>query len=154
MDAVFDSLSGILAIVFIFGLPVIVVVMVYLNKMIRGKREKEIRQLIIENHTDPETAKLLVEEPKKAKQERRQMGPVNLDTLRTACTLLGVGLGSFIYWSLKQLGFGDMGAIELGLLIAFGIGVGLLCSFLAEMELYKKYGKDKSDESTASKEEK
>ena len=154
MDAVFDSLSGILAVVFIFGLPVIVVVMVYLNKMIRGKREKEIRQLIIENHTDPETAKLLVEEPKKAKQERRQMGPVNLDTLRTACTLLGVGLGSFIYWSLKQLGFGDMGTIELGLLIAFGIGVGLLCSFLAEMELYKKYGKDKSAEPTESKEEK
>ena len=145
MEAFMDSFTGVLAIILIFGLPIIAVVMGILAKMNKRKNEKEIRQLIIENHTDPETAKLLIDEPKKAK-EQRELGPVNLETLRTACTLLGLGLGAFIYWGLKLAGFADMGTIELGLLIAFGIGIGLLCSFLIEMRLYKKYGNKKPED--------
>lgn len=138
METFFDSIRDIVAVVLIFGLPVIAVVMGVLAGMNKRKREKEIRQLIIENHTDPETAKLILGAPKKPK---RELGPVNLDTLRTASILLGVGLGAFIYWGLEHCGFGDLGMIELGLLIAFGIGIGLLCSFLVEMRLFKKYGK-------------
>lgn len=139
-----DSFTGIIAVILIFGLPVVAVVMSILAKMNKRRHEKEIRQLIIENHTDSETAKLLIDEPKK---QKKQLGPVNLETLRTACVLLGLGLGAFIYWGLKYIGFADMGKIELGLLIAFGIGVGMLTSFLVEMRLYKKYGNQPGDKS-------
>ena len=133
-----DSITGILGVIFIFGLPVVAVLMAFISSMVKKKRDKEIRQLIIENHTDAETAKLLIDEPKKAKQPR-QMGPVNLDTLRTACILLGLGLGALINWLIEGLSF-NLRNIYFWLILAFGIGVGLLCSFLVEMRLYKKYG--------------
>ena len=145
MEQLMESLTGLVAVVCSLGIPVVVIIFVYIRKMRKDKQQKEIRQLIIENHTDPETAKLLIDEPKKAKEERRQLGPVNLDTLRTACILLGLGLGAFIYWCLKQVALVD-GMIALGLLIAFGIGIGLLCSFLVEMKLYKKFGEEKPAE--------
>lgn len=148
MESLFESLTGLVAIICSLGIPIIAVIMAFISSMKKKKHDKEIRQLIIENHTDPETAKLLIDEPKKAK-EPRQMGSFDLNTLRTACILLGVGLGAFIYWILQNVGFEDMGMIELGLLIAFGIGVGLLCSFLVEMKLYKKYGKEKPTEDSA-----
>ena len=91
-----DNFLGLVAIIFIFGLPVIVVIMVFLKKMKKDQQQKEIRQLIIENKTDPETAKLLIDEPKKA--EPRKPGTIDLGTLRTACILLGVGLGTLINW--------------------------------------------------------
>ena len=136
-----ESIIGLVAVICSLGIPVVVIICVFLRKIKKDKQQKEIRQLIIENHTDAETAKLLVDETKPVK-EQRKMGPFDLNTLRTASILLGVGLGAFIYWGLEHVGFGDMGMLELGLLIAFGIGIGLLCSFLVEMKLFKKYGKD------------
>ena len=136
---VFDSLTGIVAVVFIFGLPVIAVTLAFITAMHRKAKDKEIRRLIIENHTDPETAKLLVAEPKKPK---RELGPVDLGTLRTASILLGIGLGAAINWLCDI----HVGNLYFWCLIAFGIGIGLLCSFLVEMKLYKKYGKEKSAE--------
>ena len=146
----FESFVGLVAVVLIFGLPVIAVLMAFISGMHKRKREKEIRQLIIENHTDPETAKLLIDESKKSKKEPRQMGPVNLDTLRTACILLGIGLGALINWLAESF---NLGTIYFWLIIAFGIGVGLLVSFLVEMQLYKKYGNKPADQ-TKSEEEK
>ena len=71
------------------------------------------------------------------------MGPVNLDTLRAACVLLGIGLGACINW----LACVATESIYFWLIIACGIGIGLLCSFFVEMHLYKKYGrKEESDE--------
>ena len=137
-----DSITGILAVIFIFGLPVIAVLMAFISSMNKKKREKELRQLIIENHTDAETAKLLIDEPKK---QKREMGPFNLDTLRTACILLGLGLGALINWTIEGVGF-NLGNIYFWLILAFGIGIGLLCSFLVEMHLYKKYSKNKPAE--------
>ena len=133
MGIISDNFLGLVAIIFIFGLPVIAVVMVFLSFMHKKTKDKEIRQLIIENHTDPETAKLLIDEPKK---QPRKMGPFNLDTLRAACVLLGIGLGACIDW---LAGTATM-SIYFWLIIACGIGIGLLCSFLVEMHLYKKYG--------------
>ena len=125
MEYIADNFVGIVAIICIFGLPI--------TSMHKKSKDKEIRQLIIENHTDPETAKLLIDEPKK---QPRKMGPFNLDTLRAACVLLGIGLGACIDW---LAGTATM-SIYFWLIIACGIGIGLLCSFLVEMHLYKKYG--------------
>ena len=133
MEYIADNFVGIVAIICIFGLPIIAVVMAFWSSMHKKSKDKEIRQLIIENHTDPETAKLLIDEPKK---QPRKMGPFNLDTLRAACVLLGIGLGACIDW---LEGTATM-SIYFWLIIACGIGIGLLCSFLVEMHLYKKYG--------------
>ena len=141
MEAFMDNLIPLTAIVFSLGLPVIVVVMVYIYKIIRAKRDKEIRQLIIENKTDAETARLLIDEPKK---QPRQLGPFNLENLRAACILLGLGLGAGINW----LATVSTKSIYFWLIIAFGIGIGLLCSFLVEMCLYKKYGKNQPEAPT------
>ena len=127
-----ESLTGLVAVVCSLGIPVVVIICVYLRKMRRDKQQKEIRQLIIENHTDPETAKLLIEEPKEAKKEKK--GGVDFGNLTGACVLLGIGLGALIDW-LACVSSED---IFFWLIIAFGIGVGLLCSVFAEMYLTKK----------------
>ncbi len=125
--------EGLVAIILMLSLPIIAVVMSFWSSMHKKTKDKEIRQLIIENHTDAETAKLLIDEPKK---QPRNMGPFNLNTLRAACILLGIGLGACIDW---LAGTATM-SIYFWLIIACGIGIGLLCSFLVEMHLYKKYG--------------
>ena len=144
MEELMDSLTGLVAIICSLGIPVVIIICVFLRKMRRDKQQKEIRQLIIENKTDPETAKLLIEEPKKAKNVR-QLGPVNLESLRTACILLGLGLGAFINWVLKDAGL-HVETVYFWLIIAFGIGVGMLASFLVEMHLYKKQQAEHADE--------
>ena len=133
MEEIAHNFVGLVAIVLIFGLPVIAVVMAFWSSMHKKTKDKEIRQLIIENHTDAETAKLLIDEPKK---QPRKMGPFNLENLRAACILLGIGLGACIDW---LVGVATK-SIYFWLIIACGIGIGLLCSFLVEMHLYKKYG--------------
>ena len=140
MEEFTHELVEMVAVILIFGMPVIAVVMAFWSSMHKKTKDKEIRQLIIENHTDPETAKLLIDEPKK---QPRKMGPFNLDTLRAACVLLGIGLGACIDW---LAGTATM-SIYFWLIIACGIGIGLLCSFLVEMHLYKKYGRKENEKS-------
>lgn len=125
-----DNFLGLVAIIFSFGLPIVVVVMVFLKKMKKNQQEKEIRQLIIENKTDPETAKLLIDEPKKAQKP----GTIDVGNLRFACMLLGVGLGAGIDW----LADVSTKSIYFWLIVAFGVGIGMLCSFLVELRLAKK----------------
>ncbi len=122
-----ESLTGLVAVILIFGMQIIAVVMVFITKMKKDKQQKVIRQLIIENKTEPEIAKVLIDEPKKKLDDRFQ-------NLRGACVLLGVGLGTLINWLCGV----DTEDLYFWLLIAFGIGVGLLCSFFAEMYLKKQ----------------
>ena len=104
--------------------------MVFLKKMKKDQQQKEIRQLIIENKTDPETAKLLIDEPKKAPKP----GTIDVGNLRFACMMLGIGLGAGINW----LADVSTKSIYFWLIVAFGVGIGMLCSFLVEMHLAKK----------------
>ena len=120
------ELEGLVAIILTLGIPIVVIIMVYLSKM---KKDK-IRQLIIENHTDAETAKLLIDEPQKAKKP----GTIDVGTLKTACMFLGVGLGAFINWLIGI----DAKNVYFWLIIAFGFGVGMLCAFIVELHLAKK----------------
>ena len=145
MEELSKYFVGLVAIILILGLPVIAVVMSFISTMNKKKRDKEIRQLIIENHTDPETAKLLIDEPKK---QPRQMGPFNLENLRAACILLGLGLGALIDW----ISCIETKSIYFWLIIASGTGVGLLCSFFIEMHLFKKYGNKPAEPTEANDE--
>ena len=130
MEYIPDNFVGIVAIIFTFGLPIVVVIMVFLKKMKKDQQQKEIRQLIIENKTDPETAKLLIDEPKKAPKP----GTIDVGNLRFACMLLGVGLGAGIDW----LADVSTKSIYFWLIVALGVGIGMLCSFLVELRLAKK----------------
>ena len=130
MEYIPDNFVGIVAIIFTFGLPIVFVIMVFLKKMKKDQQQKEIRQLIIENKTDPETAKLLIDEPKKAPKP----GTIDVGNLRFACMLLGVGLGAAIDW-LADI---STKSIYFWLIVAFGVGIGMLCSFLVELRLAKK----------------
>ena len=112
------------------SIPIVAIIMVFMTVMNKKKQDKEVRKLIIENHTDAETAKLLIDEPKKAKKP----GTIDLGTLRTACMLLGVGLGAGINW-LADI---STKSIYFWLIVAFGVGIGMLCSFLVELRLAKK----------------
>ena len=135
MEPIFDmnDFVGLVAVVLSLSIPLVVVVMVFIKKMKQNQQQKELRQLIIENKTDPETAKLLIDEPKKAAQPRKP-GTIDLGTLRTACILLGMGLGALI----DHLAGISTGSIYFWLIIAFGIGIGMLCSFLVEVPMAKK----------------
>ena len=132
MEGILAVMIPLTAIILSLGIPIVVVIMVFLKMMKKDQQQKEVRQLSIENNTDPETAKLLIDEPKKA--EPRKPGTIDLGTLRTACILLGVGLGAAIDW----LAHIDTKCIYFWLIIAFGVGIGMLCSFLVEMHLAKK----------------
>ena len=79
-------MTPLMAVILSLGIPIVVIIMVFLKKMKKNQQEKEIRQLIIENKTDPETAKLLIDEPKKAPKP----GTIDVGNLRFACMLLGV----------------------------------------------------------------
>lgn len=130
MEGILGEMIPLVAVILSLGLPIVVVVMVLIAKMNKEKQQKELRQLIIENKTDPETAKLLIDEPKKAKKP----GTIDLGNLRFACMLLGVGLGAGINW----LAGINTHNIYFWLIVAFGIGIGMLCSFLVELRLAKK----------------
>ena len=133
MDPIFDfeNFIGLVAVILSLGIPIVVVIMVFLKKMKKDQQQKEIRQLIIENKTDPETAKLLIDEPKKTPKP----GTIDVGNLRFACMLLGVGLGAAIDW-LAHIDPDEN--IYFWLIIAFGVGIGMLCSFLVELRLAKK----------------
>lgn len=130
MEGILGEMIPLVAVILSLGLPIVVVVMVLIAKMNKEKQQKELRQLIIENKTDPETAKLLIDEPKKAKKP----GTIDLGNLRFACMLLGVGLGAGINW----LAGINTHNIYFWLIVAFGIGIGMLCSFLVELRIVKK----------------
>jgi len=130
MEEILGEMIPLVAVILSLGLPIVVVVMVLIAKMNKEKQQKELRQLIIENKTDPETAKLLIDEPKKAKKP----GTIDLGNLRFACMLLGVGLGAGINW----LAGINTHNIYFWLIVAFGIGIGMLCSFLVELRIAKK----------------
>lgn len=130
MEVTLAVMTPLMAVILSLGIPIVVIIMVFLKKMKKNQQEKEIRQLIIENKTDPETAKLLIDEPKKAPKP----GTIDVGNLRFACMLLGVGLGAGIDW-LAGISTHD---IYFWLIVAFGVGIGMLCSFLVELRLAKK----------------
>ena len=129
MEGTLAVMTPLMAVILSLGIPIVVIIMVFLKKMKKNQQEKEIRQLIIENHTDAETAKLLIDEPKKAPKP----GTIDVGNLRFACMLLGVGLGAGINW----LAGISTGSKYFWLIVAFGVGIGMLCSFLVELRLAK-----------------
>ena len=128
-----EGIAGIFAIVLSLSIPIVAILMVFITEIKKKQRETELRLALIEHGTDPETAKILIEQQQKKKSD-------NYSTLRWGCILLGLGLGALcdallgispdhysFYWSI----------------IAAGMGIGLLVSFVIEYKLRKKERQEK-----------
>ncbi len=125
------DLAGVLAITLSLGIPIIAIVASAIGKMKKNNNDREIRRLIIENKTDLETAKYLVAEPEKKKQQGSNPYPA----LRWGCILIGLGIGAILNYIFELDGKKD---IYFWILLAFGCGLGLLASFIIEFKLQKR----------------
>ena len=121
------ELEGLVAIMFSLAIPIFAIVMGISKSIKKNENERIIREAIITNHTDPETAQLLIQnqEPKSNK----------FTALRWGCVLLGIGLGAAIN-ALAHMDPKD--DIYFWLILAAGCGIGFLASFIVEMKMQKK----------------
>ena len=134
MDSVLEELTGVLAVALSLGIPIVAIIAGVISNIKKNNNAREVRRLIIENHTDLETAKYLVEEPE------RKKGSNPYPALRWGCVLIGLGIGAVLNYIFQLDGRED---IYFWVMLAFGCGLGLLCSFIIEYNLQKR---DKREE--------
>ena len=103
---------------------IVAIVCATVAKAKKDKEDSRIRQAIIDNHTDPETAKLLIRD-----DEKKQKNVFIV--LRWALVLL---LGGISYLLGAQLFSYSMTWV----FCAIGVGLGLLIAFLIEYKLTQK----------------
>ena len=120
------ELEGLFAIILSLSLPIVAVVMVFITSIKKKNRETQLRLALIEKGTDPETAKLLIEEHEKKHNK--------YSSLRWACVLIGAGLGALC----NGLCGVDTEDVYFWIAIGAGMGFGLLISFIVEYKLMKK----------------
>ena len=125
------ELEGIFAIVLSLSIPIVAIIFGAIMSIRKKQSETELRKLLIENHTDLETAKALIEEKEKKSNK--------YTSLRWACILIGLGVGAFADF---LLGIVPHDGIYFWIIIAFGIGLGLLVSFFVELKLQKNEAKE------------
>jgi F0F1-type ATP synthase assembly protein I len=125
------QLEGIFAIVLSLSIPIVAIIFGSIMAIRKKQSETELRKLLIENNTDLETAKALIEEKEKKSNK--------YSSLRWACILIGLGVGAFADF---LLGLNPVDGIYFWIVIAFGIGLGLLVSFFVELKLQKNETKE------------
>lgn len=125
------ELEGVLAIVLSLTIPIVAIIFGSIIAIRKKQSETELRKLLIENNTDLETAKALIEEKEKKSNK--------YSSLRWACILIGLGVGAFADF---LLGLNPVDGIYFWIVIAFGIGLGLLVSFFVELKLQKNEAKE------------
>ena len=123
-----EQIVDLAAVVLSLLIPIVAISFGIYASIRKKQSETELRRLIIENHTDLETAKALIEE-----QERKPSKPNKYVSLRYACVLIGLGVGAFADYLMHV-----EDKIYFWLIIAFGIGLGLLVSFIVELRLQKQ----------------
>ena len=125
------ELEGVLAIVLSLTIPIVAIIFGSIIAIRKKQSETELRKLLIENNTDLETAKALIEEKEKKSNK--------YSSLRWACVLIGLGIGAFADF---LLGLNSVDGIYFWIIIAFGIGLGLLVSFFVELKLQKNEARE------------
>ena len=119
--------AGLLAVFMSLVIPITAIIAGCIISVGNKKREKEIRQLIIENDLDIERAKLLIEKPQKK-------GNNIYGFLRGGMMFIGLGLGLLADYLLGI----ETRNMYFWLILSVGIGIGMLASFFAEMKLSEK----------------
>ncbi len=111
-------------------IPIIAIILTSWVMVRKKQHDTELRRMIIENHTDVETAKALLAETEEKKDTN------NYPSLRAGFVLIGLGMGALANHWLHIHG------IYFWLVLAFGIGVGLLISFFVEMKIQERLPKE------------
>ena len=119
--------AGLLAVFMSLVIPITAIIAGCIISVGNKKREKEIRQLIIENDLAIERAKLLIEKPQK--KDNNIYG-----FLRGGMMFIGLGLGLLADYLLGI----ETRNMYFWLILSVGIGIGMLASFFAEMKLSEK----------------
>ena len=123
------QLEGLVAIILSLGIPIVAIVSGVVSSVKKKKLETELRRVIVENHTDLDVARALIEEQEKKSSK--------FGSLRGACVLIGLGIGAFVNFLLNVPMNGPRG-IYFWVVLAFGVGLGLLASFIVEQKLKKQ----------------
>lgn len=121
-----EDLAGVLAVFMSLAIPIVVIIFGCMAAMNKKNREVELRKVLIENNVDMERAKLLI-----AEQEKKDN---KFAYLRGGLMMLGLGLGTLVDYILGVY----RSNIYFWLIIAVGVGIGMLVSFFVEMKLSKK----------------
>ena len=116
------------AIILSLLIPIVAIISGSIMSIRHKKNETELRRALIENNTDLETTKAIL-----AEQEKKSDKYISL---RGAFVLIGVGLGALADYLL------NIHDIYFWLVIAFGVGIGLLISFFVELKLQDKEPKE------------
>lgn len=119
--------EGLVAIVFCLSIPIIAIIMGILKSIKKNENERKIRELLITNHTDPQMAKMLIEQ--QTPKSNKFVG------LRWGCVLLGLGIGAAIN---ALLGLDVKHDFYFTLILCAGCGLGFLASFIVETKMQKK----------------
>lgn len=119
--------AGLFAVFMSLVIPITAIIAGCISSVGNKKREKEIRQLIIENDLDIERAKLLIEKPQK--KDNNIYG-----FLRGGMMFIGLGLGLLADYLLGI----ETRNMYFWLILSVGIGIGMLASFFVEMKLSEK----------------
>ena len=127
-----DNLEGGLAVVFSLSIPIIAIVMAFISEIKKKRHDTELRLAIVQQGTDAETAKILIEQKSKKNDK--------YGNLRAGCILVGLGLGALCD---ALIGLSPKNNIYFWLIIAAGMGIGLLTSFVIEYKLAKKEQQEK-----------
>lgn len=120
------ELEGVLAICFSLAIPIVAIVMMFVNEMKKKKRDTEVRLALIQQGIDAETAKIILGEQKKPNKK--------YSSLHAGCVLLGLGLGGAI----SILTGMDAHNHQFWVPLVGGMGLGFLVSFVIEHHLRSK----------------
>ena len=131
MEDAVGAFVPITGIIFVFGIPIIAIIFAALGYIRKKRHDAEVRIALIQNGVDAETAKVLLANQEDSKSKKFQ-------SLRTGCAFLGVGLGA----ATAAIAGIPQGSIYFWLVIAAGVGVGLVAAFVIEYMLTRKEKKN------------
>lgn len=126
--------EGLIAIVFSLSIPIVAIICVFIAAIKKKNSETELRKAIIENHVDPESIKLLVEEPDKKTSNK-------FTYLRRGSILVGGAIGAMI------CAYNSIGATEVYFwaYVLGGMGLGMLTAFVIETQMTKNEKPEEDD---------
>ena len=107
-----DELIPLSAVILSLLIPIVAITFSFQAYIRKKQNDTELRRLIIENHTDLDTARALI--------ENQEAKPNKYTSLRSACILIGLGVGALADYLMNI----ESNCIYFWLVIAFGIGLG------------------------------
>lgn len=126
-----EEFTGFIAVFMSLLIPIVVIIFSSWTTVNKKRNDKEVKRLIIENNIDIERARLLINEQEKKGSK--------YGSLRPGLMMIGLGLGALVDYALGV----HSNDIYFWLIIAVGVGFGMLTSFFIEMKLNRKETADK-----------